>query len=111
MAPMMKPLALSVALALLASLKPGCQVDQKYSQTELNALQTREFDAPYDRAFDAAVGSLFDLGYTVLTSDKRGGLLRAAGNRGSVQVKLDQLGAGRTSIRVSTLEHGRSEEH
>jgi hypothetical protein len=106
---MSRSIGVAMALALLATLVcGGCQADQKYSQTELNALQTREFDAPFDRAFDGAVGALFDLGYTIFTSDKRGGLLSASGGRGSVQVKLDQLGPSKTSVRVSTLQGGQA---
>ena len=36
-----------LSLLMLAAIT-GCAVDQKYSQTELNALQTREFDYPFD---------------------------------------------------------------
>src|SRR3954468_21114994 len=86
----------------------GCEVDQKYSQTGVNALQTREYDYGYDQTFDATVGSLFDLGYTITTSDKRGGLLAGHGPHGGVQVKLDQAGGRRTSVRISTTGYGQS---
>jgi len=81
---------------------PGCAVDEQYSQTALNALQTREFDYAFDPTFDATVGALFDLGYTIRTSDKRGGFLSAVSQNGMVQIKLDQAGPKRTSVRVST---------
>jgi hypothetical protein len=88
----------------------GCNApDKKYSQTELNALQTREFEYPYDATFDATVGAAFDLGYTVFGSDKRAGLLRVGGpHGGGAQIKLDQLGPRRTSVRVSTLSGGQA---
>lgn len=105
-----------LALALGASLPAGCAGDRQYSQTELNALQTREFDAGYDRVFDATVGALFDGGYVVQASDKRGGFLRAGRTSdgpkntgtGGVQVKLDPAGTARTSVRVSTIGAGRA---
>lgn len=99
--------SLVVILCGLLVATGGCEVDQKYSQTELNAIQTREYDYGYDATFDATVGALFDLGYTVTTSDKRGGLLAAYGH-GGVQIKLDQAGPHRTSVRVSTVAYGQS---
>ncbi|MBS0189442.1 MAG: hypothetical protein JSS51_15370 [Planctomycetes bacterium] len=104
----MKPLA--AAILLSAALCPlGCEtVDERYSQTALNALQTREFDYPFDPTFDATVGALFDLGYTIRSSDKRGGFLSAVGAPGLVQIKLDQLGPSRTSVRVSTGASGQT---
>ncbi len=99
-----------LALACLAAvIAPGCNgVDKKYSQTELNALQTREFNYNFDQTFDSAVGALFDLGYTVYTSDKRAGLLGARAGSQSVQLKLDPAGEGRTSVRVSTSSGGQA---
>lgn len=99
---MLKAAAL-VALTLGAGVPAtGCAVDEQYSQTALNALQTREFDYAFDPTFDATVGALFDLGYTIRTSDKRGGFLSAVSQNGMVQIKLDQAGPKRTSVRVST---------
>lgn len=99
----MKSLLLSCALAAgTLGLFTGCAVDVPYSQTALNALQTREFDYAFDPTFDATVGALFDLGYTIRTSDKRGGFLSAVSQNGMVQIKLDQAGPKRTSVRVST---------
>ncbi len=104
------------AFIVIAGVLSGCAADEKYSQTQLNALQTREFDAGFDRTFDATVAALFDLGYTVRTSDKRGGLItagRMAGNMWSgmhddgAQIKLDQSGR-RTAVRVSTVKHGQT---
>ncbi|MBL8876449.1 MAG: hypothetical protein JNM86_11695 [Phycisphaerae bacterium] len=105
----MKSLLLSCALAATAfGSFTGCAVDEQYSQTALNALQTREFDYALDPTFDATVGALFDLGYTIRTSDKRGGFLSAVSQNGLVQIKLDQAGPKRTSVRVSTGARGQT---
>ncbi|MGH7242852.1 MAG: hypothetical protein ACREJD_05485 [Phycisphaerales bacterium] len=100
-------LALGAALAT-GLFVPACAVDEHYSQTALNALQTREFDYAFDPTFDATVGALFDLGYTIRTSDKRGGFVSAGGLGGMVQIKLDQAGPKRTSVRVSTGAQGQT---
>ena len=88
---------------------PGCSSnDKQYSQTELNALETREFLYAFDPTFDATVGTVFDLGCVIRTSDKRGGLLVASGPGGSVQIKLDQAGPNRTSVRISPIQGGQA---
>jgi hypothetical protein len=99
-----------VVVALVAGGLGGCAgPDRKYSQTELNALQTREYEYSFDATFDATIAALFDLGYTVHTSDKRAGLLGAFNpHQGGVQVKLDQAGPRRTSVRVSTISGGQA---
>lgn len=93
---------LVIMVSALAALLCGCAADQKYSQTELNALESREFDADFDRTFDAAIGTMFDMGYTIQSSDKRAGFIQA----GAVQIKLDSAGPRRTSVRVSTSHFG-----
>lgn len=98
-----------LAAAFLAAWAPGCAgPDRQYSQTQLSALQTREYDAGFDRTFDAAVAALFDAGYAVFGSDKRGGVV--SGRRGGegIQLKLDRLSDARTSVRVSTLQWGQA---
>lgn len=102
------PFVLCAAALTLGSVAPGCAVDEQYSQTALNALQTREFDYPFDPTFDAAIGALFDLGYTIRSSDKRGGFLSAVSRNGLVQIKIDQAGPKRTSVRVSTGAAGQT---
>ena len=111
---MARPIA--IALLLLAMAGPiACQVDQKYSQTELTALQTREFPATYDATFDAAINALFDAGYTIRSSDKRGGFLSAFRSsvdtwRGPmsavVQFKIESAGPQASTIRISTTDGG-----
>lgn len=108
---MKRSLSSSVLLAAALTfgfIAPGCAVDEQYSQTALNALQTREFDYAFDPTFDAAVGALFDLGYTIRSSDKRGGFLSAVSQNGLVQIKVDQAGPKRTSVRVSTGAQGQT---
>jgi hypothetical protein len=101
-----------VVLFLAAALLSGCQTDKHYSQTELTALQSREFDAPYESTYTAVVNALFDAGYIVRSSDKDAGFIaayRASGDAWagmvsqSAQIKIDAAGR-RTSVRVSTTD-------
>ena len=106
------PAVLAAALLAAAALS-ACQADQKYSQTQLAALQTREFDAGFDATFNATVDALFDAGYVIRSSDKRGGFVsagRTSGNSwsgyafGAVQIKVESAGPRRTSVRISTTD-------
>lgn len=98
----------AVLVCVVGAMSPGCAVDTKYSQTALNAIETREYDYGFDAVFDESIGAMFDLGYAVNHSDKRGGFLSGAAPRGMVQLKLDQLGPRRTSVRVSTTSGGQT---
>jgi hypothetical protein len=107
----MRVLPLVVASFLLL----GCQADQRLSQTELTALQTHEFEASFDATFDAAINAIFDAGYTIRASDKRAGFLSATRSsndawRGPtpsvVQLKVENAGERRTSVRISTTDGG-----
>lgn len=115
----MRTPALTAIVALGYALgAPGCAADKKYSPTALQAVQTREFNAGLDPAFDATVGSLFDLGYAVNQSDKRAGFVSAsrmappsvwaAPRSLMVQAKLDALGPARTSVRLNTIIDGQT---
>ncbi len=53
----------------------GCMEQNKLSQAQLNAIETREVSASLDETFNAASGALFDAGYTISMSDRQGGLL------------------------------------
>lgn len=55
----------------------GCAFleDSGLGQAEVTALQTREVDAPYEKVYAAAQEALFDLGYTILHSEKASGVL------------------------------------
>ena len=66
----MRTLILALCLVLI-----GCAGQPKYTQAQLNALETREIDADTDAAFTAASHALFDSGYTITMSDRMGGLL------------------------------------
>ena len=108
----MRTLLLAGLLAFAPAWLGACAVDRKYSQTELDSIQTREYDAAYDRTFDAAIAALFDAGYVVSASDKRGGFVSAvrygSGAVGGVQVKIDSVNAGRTTVRISTTDGGQA---
>lgn len=102
----------SVLASILAAGPYGCAADKKYSQTELTALQSREFDAPYESTYTAVVNALFDAGYVIRSSDKDAGFLAASRMTGdpwgglvsqSAQVKIDAAGR-RTAVRVSTTD-------
>jgi hypothetical protein len=47
----------------------------KYSQAQLNAIETREVEASFNECYSAASNALFDAGYTIGMSDREGGLL------------------------------------
>jgi hypothetical protein len=90
----------------------GCQADKHYSQTELTTLQSREFDAPYEATYTAAVNALFDAGYIIRSSDKDAGFVAATRTVSDAwagvsfqgaQVKIDDAGS-RTSVRVGTTD-------
>ena len=63
-------------LAILFSLVfTGCNSSPKYSQAQLNSIETREVEADFSTTFNAASGALFDAGYTIAMSDREAGLL------------------------------------
>lgn len=101
-----------IALWLPTIMLVACAADKQYSQTELSALQSREFDASYDATYTAAINALFDAGYIIRSSDKDAGFVAAARTAGEafsgyshhgVQVKIDAAGR-RTNVRVGTTD-------
>lgn len=93
------------AIALLAPLA-ACATDQRYTQTELISIQSREFDAGFDATYDAALNALFDAGYMIGTSDKAAGFVSASRIAfGVAQLKIDAAGR-RTAVRISTGDGG-----
>ena len=64
-----------IVLCLLLLTAGSCATAPKYSQAQLNALETRDVDADLDETFRAASSALFDAGYTLSMSDRRGGVL------------------------------------
>jgi hypothetical protein len=63
------------AVCSAAVMLGGCQSEPRYTQAQLNALETREIDAPLAETFTAASNALFDAGYTISMSDRAGGLV------------------------------------
>ncbi len=71
------------ALLMSLSLLGGCGTTsnlQKYSQAQLNAIETRTVEASMQETFQAASNALFDAGYTIAMSDRQGGII--TGQRG-----------------------------
>lgn len=110
-------MVLGVAIAL------GCQTTPKYSQAQLNAIETREVDATFDATFNAAASALFDAGYTVAMSDRSAGLLTGsagkdnsaarvwispyiADSRFVLSMQVRQLNPNLCAVRVKTSVNG-----
>ena len=71
---------IGVATALVAA--AGCTLvgpKPELTPLELQALQTREFNARYPAAFSATLSVLQDLGYIVESADKEAGYITARG--------------------------------
>ena len=60
-----------IALVIATS----CQVAPKYTQAQINAIETRDVEASMSDTYTAASSALFDAGYTISMSDRQGGLL------------------------------------
>lgn len=59
-------------------LPSGCESQHSTpncTQAQLNAIESREFDANLDQTFAAASGALFDSGYIIAMSDRNAGLI------------------------------------
>ena len=112
-------LAVVVLLALGACSSSG----PKYTQAQLNALETREVDADLDETFNAASNALFDSGYTISMSDREGGLLTGTRNIDrskerywwsrriedtsfTISIMIREIGDDRCSTRVKTAVNG-----
>src|SRR5262245_9046796 len=113
----MRAILSGAAMLLAAGALGSCAAEEKYSQTQMSALQSRTFDAPYEATYNACVAALFDSNYVIATSDKRGGLLTASRNAfdawsgpttNGVQIKLDAAGASRTDVGISTHMGGQA---
>ena len=107
---------LSVA-AVAAALGVGCTTDTRYSQPQLDALQTRELDVPADRAYAGVIGALLEQRYQIAESDMEGGLLVASSTSGDswagyyrsvVQIAVQPTGASSSSVRISTSSGGQT---
>lgn len=111
---------------LVAAALVGCSSDSspsRFTQAQLNAIETREIEAGQDESFAAASGAMFDAGYTISMSDRNAGLL--TGKRGTdntaarmwvspyirdtdftISVQIRPLGPQRTAARVKTSVNG-----
>lgn len=66
----------------------GCVSSQKYTQAQLNAIETREVDASLEETFSAAASALFDAGYTIAMSDRLAGLITGKKSRSQAAARL-----------------------
>jgi hypothetical protein len=71
----MKSSIVSIFLVSITLLVIGCASTQQFTQSQINAIETREVDANMNETYNAASGALFDAGYTIAMSDRQGGLL------------------------------------
>lgn len=95
----------------------------KYSQAQLNAIETRTVEASMHETFQAASNALFDAGYTIAMSDREGGII--TGQRGKdntaarvwvsplisdtrfvISIQLREQAARQTDVRVKTSING-----
>lgn len=96
------------------------EIDPQISAVELEALQTREYEADYTQAFAATIGAFQSYGYVVQSADRETGLVIAkttsdAGINymtGLTRVEydkatafLEQVAPGRVKIRVSIVKY------
>ena len=122
----MRAAALTVIISTLFS---GCVPKSnlhRYSQAQLSALTMREVDAGLDATYRAAVEAVFDLGFTVSSSDSGGGVLTASrkidrtteriwiypyinDTEYAVSILLREVDSTRTSVRVSLSINGEAQ--
>ncbi len=96
------------------------EIDPQISAVELEALQTREYEADYTQAFAAAIGAFQSYGYVIQSADRETGLLIAKTTSdatldaltGLTRVEydkatafLEQVAQGRVKIRVSIVKY------
>lgn len=115
-------IVLVVAVSVVGCASPG-ENPSKYSQAQLNAIETREIDASMEESYSAASNALFDAGYTISMSDRQGGLLtgtKATDRSGErfwispaientnfvVSIQLRSLGPRSTTARIKTSVNG-----
>jgi hypothetical protein len=106
---------LAVMLGVL--LGAGCAVDAKFSQAQLDAIQTRELDTSAERAYFAVVGTMLEQDYQIMESDLEGGVLVARSTTGDtmngfrhaiVQITVVELSRMTTNVRISTSTNGQT---
>jgi hypothetical protein len=116
----------SVTTMALLWFGAGCEstnTPSKYTQAQLNAIETREVDANFSDTFSAASSALFDAGYTIAMSDKAAGLLtgEAAKDQSAARIwvspyvqdtkfrlsmQIREIGPRLTSVRVKGSVNG-----
>jgi hypothetical protein len=67
----------AIAMALLVACSGGC-VSPGLGPAQLDALHTRQYDAPVEATFNATANALIDMGYHIGVTDADGGILAAA---------------------------------
>ncbi len=76
---MNRALIRNLALVCFLACLCGCMLfndsGQQVGQAEIKEFETRSVDAPFEKVYTAATGALFDLGYTIMHSDKQSGVL------------------------------------
>jgi hypothetical protein len=65
----------TAAFLALSLFGAGCASAPKYTQAQLNAIETRVVDADLNETFNAVSNALFDAGYTIKMSDRQAGLI------------------------------------
>ncbi|MHC5048910.1 MAG: hypothetical protein ACYTGY_20590, partial [Planctomycetota bacterium] len=105
------------AVVVAALLCVSCTTDTRYSQAQLDALQTRELDVPAGRAYAGVIGALLEQRYQIAESDMAGGLLVATTTYGDawsgyyrsmVQIAVQPTGPSTSSVRISTSSGGQT---
>lgn len=96
------------------------EADAPVSAVALQALQTREFNATQDQAFQSVISTFQDYGYVVTSADKATGLIMGkttsdatiSGFTGITRVEynkasafIEQLSANKVKIRVSIVKY------
>jgi hypothetical protein len=105
------------AMVVAALLTVGCTTDTRFSQAQLDAIQTRQLDVPADRAYAGVIGALLEQRYQITESDMEGGLLVGTSTSGDawagyrqsiVQIAVQSTGASSSSVRISTSSDGQT---
>lgn len=120
----MKSTLFAFGILAVAVFLASCQTAQnRYSQAELNAIETRIIESGFNEAFTAASSALFDAGYTIAMSDREAGLI--TGERGKdntasrilispfiqdtrfvVSIQVAELDERETNARIKTSVNG-----
>lgn len=115
----------TVVLLVLPLLITGCQSSPKYTQAQLNAIETRIVDADLDETFNAVSNALFDAGYTIKMSDRQAGLITGEKSKDmssarfwwgsyiedvdyAVSVHVRETGPKQCTVRIKTAVNGES---